>query len=116
MPTPLRTTTTRTPRRTRKDTANRPRPETPIYVTGFLIAGSVLTLTFDQPVLLAGVPGFRTDLETPVAVSAARTAADKVAITYSETVEGAVTLFVGFRDPAIRNASGGYVTSNSVVL
>lgn len=116
MPAPLRTAAGRTNRRTRKETANRPRPETPIYVTGFAIAGAVLTLTFDQPVMLAGVPGFRTDLAGPTAVSAARTAVDKVAITFSEPLDGAVTLFVGFRDPAIRNASGGYVTSNSIVL
>lgn len=116
MPTPLRTAAKRTTRRTRRDTANRPRPETPILVVGSSIAGSVLTLTFDGPVSLCGVPAFTTDFPTQVAVSAARVAANAVAITYNEPLAGITTLDVGFRDPAIRNAAGGYVTSTAVVL
>ena len=92
------------------------RPATPILVVGSSIAGSVLTLTFDGPVSLGGVPAFTTDFPTHVAVSATRVAANAVAITYNEPLAGIVALNVGFRDPAIRNASGGYVTSNTVVL
>jgi hypothetical protein len=112
MPSPLRTARART----RRDAREADRVGTPIYVANAAIAGAVLTLAFDQPVSLAGVPAFTTDLPGPVAVSAARTAANAVAITFSDTIEGSVTLYLGFRDPAIRNASGGYVTSNSIVL
>jgi hypothetical protein len=102
-------------RRAGGDTANRPRPETPILITAASAVGSVLTLTFDQPVILSGVPQFTTDMPaTPV--SATRPATNQVAITYSAGVAGLNLINLAFRDPAIRNASGGYVTCNTYIL
>jgi hypothetical protein len=115
MPAPARATKAAR-RQTSRDNPNRPRPAAPILIVGSSIAGAVLTLTFDQPVSLSGVPKFTTDLGEVVPVGAAKTAQSVVAITFSAPVTGAVNLNVGFRDPAIRNASGGYVTSDSVVL
>jgi hypothetical protein len=102
-------------RRAAGDSANRPRPETPILITAASAVGSVLTLTFDQPVSLSGVPQFTTDMPaTPV--SATRPALNQVAITYSAGVAGLNIINLVFRDPAIRNASGGYVTCNTYVI
>jgi len=103
-------------RKQQKNSPNRPRPVSPIYITNVLGAGSVLTLTFDQPVSLSGVPKFATDLAGPVAVSAAKTGADTVAITMSASIVGSSFVKIPFRDPAIRNSSGGYVTSDSVPI
>ena len=94
----------------------RPRPETPIYITGAVAVGNVLTLTFDQPVILSGTPGFTTDMVGATPVSATRPAINQVAITYSAGVAGLNVVNLTFRDPAIRNASGGYVTCNTYIL
>jgi hypothetical protein len=102
--------------RTKRETPARPRPATPILVTGRTIAGSVLTLFFDQPVSLSGVPNFLPDVGGVTPVSAAAVARDAVAITYSGSLAGAVVLDLGFQDPAIRNASGGYVTATTFML
>jgi hypothetical protein len=112
MPSPLRTARART----RRDARETDRVGTPIYVVATSTVGAVMTITFDQPVSLAGVPAYATDLAGPVPVSAVKTAPRAVAITFSAPVTDAVNLNVGFRDPAIRNASGGYVTSNFVQL
>ena len=101
-------------RRGGKDTANRPRPETPILITAATAVGSVLTLTFDQPVILSGTPAFTTDMPG-AAISAARPALDQVAITFDAAVAGFNVVNLAFRDPAIRNASGGYVTCNKYI-
>ena len=104
--------TRKTRRQNNAVTPNRPRPEAPVLITAAVIAGSVLTLTFDQPVSLSGVPAFTIpDAPAATPVSAAKTGPAVVAITYSQSIEGALVVNVGFRDPAIRGASGGYVTS-----
>ena len=109
--------TTKPARRERsRESANRPRPAAPILIVGSAIAGNVLTLTFDQPVSLSGIPRFIPDMPGLLPVSAARTGPTTVAITYSGALASIVSLNIGFRDPAIRNASGGYVTSDTVIL
>lgn len=105
----------RTSRKTSNKEATTPQPATPIYIVSGATSGSQLTLTFDQPVSLNGVPQFTTAL-APTPVSAAQTAANVVVITYSGNVAGAEWVNVGFRDPAIRNSSGGFVTSNQVAI
>ena len=104
---------TRNKRRERQSfTPNRPRPEAPVLIVGAAVAGNVLTLTFDQPVSLSGVPAFTIpDAPAAAAVSASKTGPTVVAITYGQSIEGALSVNVGFRDPAIRGSSGGYVTS-----
>jgi hypothetical protein len=49
-------------------------------------------------------------------VSATRPAINQVAITFSAGVAGLNVVNLTFRDPAIRNASGGYVTCNTYIL
>src|SRR5688572_4649433 len=107
----------RAPKRTSKKTsnkeANKPQPVTPIYISSAVAAGSVLTLTFDQPVMLSGTPQFTTDVAGATAQSAVKTAANVVAITFSASIAAATVINLPFREPAIRNASGGFVTSST---
>jgi hypothetical protein len=103
-------------RRARRDNPNRPRPETPILIVTAGAAGSVLTLTLDQPVLLSGTPAFTTDVGGAIPVSATRPALNQVAITFSGNIAAMNQVNLTFRDPAIRNTSGGFVTSNTYIL
>ena len=49
-------------RRRANSVVNNPQPTTPIQVTAASALGSVLTLTFDQPVSLGGTPAYTTDV------------------------------------------------------
>ena len=50
-------------RNTRRSmSVNRPQPTTPISMTNAVAAGSVITITFDQPVILRGTPKYTTDV------------------------------------------------------
>ena len=92
---------------------NQPKIATPIYIASANPVGSVLTLTFDQPVSLNGTPGFTTDVSGPTALSAVQQSPTVVAITFSAAIAAATQVVIPFRDPAIRNSSGGFVTSNT---
>jgi hypothetical protein len=77
------------------------------------VAMSVLTLTFDRPVLLG--PGF-TRILTDVAVdevSSTQTAANAVEITYSGSVAGATEVLMPNSTPNLRTATGGFVQSGT---
>ena len=89
---------------------------TPICITDVSVMGAGLTLTFDQPVLLRGTPGITTDIAGAVPVSAIRQAPNRIMIIYSSSLAGARLLNLTYRDPAIRNGSGGYLTSNRFVF
>jgi len=89
---------------------------TPIIIIDVNTTGSVLTLVFDQPVSLNGTPKFKPDVAGADPVSAVQTAPNTVAITYDTALTGATGMNIGYRDPAIRNSSGGYVTSVEVPL
>lgn len=91
---------------------NQPRIATPIYIVSANPTGSTLTLTFDQPVSLNGTPAFTTDVVGPTALSASQQSPTVVAITFSAAIAAATQVNIAFRDPAIRNSSGGYVTSS----
>ena len=98
--------------RSRRRKVAPPPPGKPILIIQADIAGTVLTLHFDQTVSLNGLPQIRADEIDASPVSATQTFARVIAITFDNSIEGAAALNVVFQDPAIRNASGGYVTSN----
>ena len=60
-----------------------------------------------------GLPGFTTDVSGPEPVSAEQTTPTQVQVTFSAAIAAANAINVPFRDPAIRNASGGFVVSNT---
>lgn len=101
----------------RKEQSNaergKPRRRTPIHVTSWSASGTDLTLTFNQPVGLNGLPAYSTDvMATPV--SAVQTDPLTIVITFSADISIAATLTIPFQDPAIRNKRGGFVTSLNV--
>jgi hypothetical protein len=89
--------------------ATRPQPTAPIAVTGATKATTKITLTFDQPVILNGVPDCTTDLAGVTALSAAKTGPDTIEITFSASVATATEVRIPYEEPGIRNASGGFV-------
>ena len=91
----------------------RPQPTAAIQVTAAAAAGSVLTVTFDQPVALNGVPAYTTDVAGAEAVSAAMTSPTTIAITFDAAVAAATEVTIPYEEPAVRNASGGFVSTST---
>lgn len=88
----------------------------PIRIVSATAAGSVLTVVFDQPVALKGVPQYGTGVAGADPVSAVLTTPTTVAITYDVAIAAAAELQVPFEDPAVRNASGGFVSPTGFVI
>lgn len=95
--------------------ANTPQPINPILITAAVVSGPSLLLTFDQVVTLEGLPSFGVDVIANV-VQANQPAPNQVELVFSAAITGATTVEVGFRDPAIRSQSGGYVVATSHVF
>jgi len=93
---------------------NQPELSTPLTITSASVATTVLTLTFQNAVSLQRgiVPAITTDVAGAEPVSAVQTGLNTVEITFSADVSAATSLNIPNRDPAIRNASGGFVVSN----
>jgi hypothetical protein len=107
---------TRRTHRTSKKTApsaTRPQPTAAIKITGASAAGSVVTVTLDQSVSLQGTPQYAVDVVGAEPVSAELTSPTTVAITYDVAVAAATTLTIPYEDPAVRNASGGFVSTST---
>ena len=85
----------------------------PSYIVDVTSLDAVLTVVFDQPVTLDGLPAYTTALGPGVTpLSATQTAADTIEITFSGDLSGWGQVNFPFQDPAVRNAAGGYVTGN----
>src|SRR5215218_5496586 len=78
---------------------------TPIAVTTATALGAVVTITFDQPVSLNGVPQYTTDVVGAAALSAALSGTNAVAITFGATIAAATEVRIPYEEPAVRNAS-----------
>jgi hypothetical protein len=85
----------------------------PIAVTGAVKNTTKITVTFDQPVALKGVPQYTTNLSGVTPISAALTGPTTLALTFSATVATATTLNIPSEEPAIRNSSGGFVSPHT---
>jgi hypothetical protein len=112
MLTPLTKRASRTVRR-RGPTVTRPQPTAPITVTDVAVAASVLTVTFDQPVMLNGVPAYTTNIAGATATSAVMTSPTTVAITFSAAIATATEVRIPYEEPAVRNGSGGFVSTST---
>ena len=103
-------------RRTRRRTNsvfNNPPRTVAIQVSAASATGSVLTVTFDQPVLLNGTPAYTTDIVGATALSAVMTGMNTVAITFSATVAAATEVRIPYEEPSVRNGSGGFVSTST---
>jgi hypothetical protein len=103
-------------RSTRKNSAvNRPQPTTPISIApgGASAAGSVITIEFNQPVILNGVPQYSTDVAGATPISAVMTNATTLELTFSASVAAATEITIPYEEPGIRNSSGGFVSTST---
>ena len=106
----------KTARKTSKRTnspVNNPQPTVPIKVTAAVKSTTKLTVTFDQPVALSGVPKYTTNLAGVTALSAVATGPATIEITFSASVATATTLNIPYEEEAVRNASGGFVSTST---
>jgi hypothetical protein len=90
-----------------------PQPTTPIRIVSASATGAVATVGFDQPIALKGIPAWTTDLVGVTAISAVRTNATTIAITFSGALTAATALNIPYEEPAVRNASGGFVSTST---
>jgi hypothetical protein len=99
--------------RRKNNMQNMPLSTTPIGVTGASALASVLTVIFDQPVSLNGTPAYTTDVAGATATSAVMTGPTTVAITFSAAIAAATEVRIPYEEPAIRNGSGGFVSTST---
>jgi hypothetical protein len=105
--------TSRSNSRRRTIGVTKPQPTAAIKVTGVAKSGTLLTITFDQPVSLNGVPQYTTSVVGATAVSAIMTGMNTVAITFSATIATATSVTIPYEEPAVRNSSGGFVSTST---
>jgi hypothetical protein len=91
----------------------KPRVATPVRIVSATAALSVLTVTFDQPVILKGTPAFTTDVAGATPVSATLTSPTTLSVTFSAQITAATELRIPFQSPAIRNAVGGFIADST---
>src|SRR5688500_6322243 len=102
MPSPMKSLS-RTSRR-RAGSVTKPQQTTPITVTGATKNTTKITVTFDRPVTLTGVPNYTTNLADVTAVSAVATGPTTVEVTFSASGATATTLNIPYEEEAVRNA------------
>ena len=89
------------------------RQETPVRIANATAVGSVLTVTFDQPVTLKGIPAYAVDVPTVTRVSAEMSSPTTLEITFSGSVAAATEITIPVNDPGIRSTVGGYVADTT---
>lgn len=87
--------------------------QTPVKIVSASAATTVLTVTFDQPVILKGIPEYSVDVVGATPTGAALTAPTTLALTFSASIAAATEMTIPFQDPGIRNAVGGFVANSS---
>jgi hypothetical protein len=97
----------------RKNNTNRPVPTVPIGIVSVTKATTTMTIVFNQPVSLKGIPQYTTNLAGVTPISAALTAPSTLSLTFSASIATATTLNIPAEEPAIRNSSGGFVSPST---
>jgi len=90
-----------------------PKTATPVRIASAAAAGSVLTVTFDQPVVLKGVPQYAVDVAGADPASAVLTDATTLALTFDAVIDAATEVTLPFEDPGIRSTVGGFVADST---
>lgn len=116
MPGIIRRTITHRANRKKNIQANQPQPTTPIGIVSAAPALSVLTIVFDQPVQLKGVPQYTTSVAGASPVSAALTSPTTLAVTFDADISLATTVNIPYEEPAVRNSSGGFVAPTTFAV
>jgi hypothetical protein len=89
------------------------RQATPVRISSVTKAAAVMTIVFNQPVVLKGIPQYTTNLAGVTSIAASMTNPTTLSLTFSATVATATTLSIPFEDPSIRNAVGGFVADST---
>ena len=92
---------------------NKPRPATPIGIVSVTKTTTVMTIVFNQPVCLKGIPQYSTNLAGVTPISASLSSLTTLELTFSASVATATTLNIPSEEPAIRNSSGGFVSPST---
>lgn len=99
----------------KRDRADRT-TKTPVRIVSAIKAAAVLTVTFDQPVILKGVPQYTTDAPGADPLSAVMTSPSVMVLTFDATIAAATEFNIPFEDPAVRSAAGGFVANSTFPL
>ncbi len=91
----------------------KPTQKTPVRIVSATAAASVLTVTFDQPVILKGVPQYGVDVAGATPASAAMTNPLTLALTFSAAIAAATEVTIPFEEPGVRSAVGGFVADST---
>jgi hypothetical protein len=73
----------------------------------------MLTVGFDQPSALTASPQYSTDVVGATALSAVMVGTNTIAITFSATIATASEVRIPYEEPAVRNSSGGFVSTST---
>src|SRR5215213_8978108 len=87
------------PSRRKNPLQTKPLSTTPIAVTGASATGSVLTVTYDQAVILTGTPAYTTDVVGATALSAVKSGINTIAITFGATIAAATEMRIPYEEP-----------------
>lgn len=90
----------------------KPRRETPVRIVSASVDLSVLTVEFDQAVILKGVPQYAIDVVGAEPLSAVMSDPMTLELTYSQSVALGTAITIPFEDPGIRSSVGGYVADS----
>jgi len=94
-------------------TANRPIPVCPISIVTATKGTTAITLVLSAPVTLKGTPAYTTSVAGVTAISATLTNPTTLVVTFSASIAAATTITIPFEEPAMRSASGGYLTAGT---
>lgn len=101
---------TRSRRNQPKD--NAPNYDTPVRIVSVSVDLSVMTIEFNQPVVLKTLPQYVVDVVGADPVSAVVVDPLTIAITYSQSVALGTQITIEFQDPGVRSSTGGYVADS----
>ena len=96
--------------------AVKPVAPTPVRILEATVSSPAVTITFDQPVRLSGLPAYGVDVGAGTVAQANQTAPNQVELVYSEVITGATTLTIPYQDPAIRSSAGGFVADTLYLM
>lgn len=88
----------------------------PIHIASASAALTVLTVTFDQPIGLNGVPAYTTNALGASPVSAVQTGPTEIEVTFSLSIALATVVNIPYQEVAVRNSKGGYVADSVFTL
>ncbi|CAN5540868.1 hypothetical protein BH10PLA1_BH10PLA1_02180 [soil metagenome] len=94
--------------RTMRGQNNGPVAATPIGIASSTFTNSNWTIVFDQPVSLKGTPQYLSNAGLPAASE--MTSPTSIILAYMEIL---TSVTIPFQDPAVRNASGGFVKTGT---